>query len=61
VLDDNEIAVIAGVRRGFHDAVAGRVDRLPSRRRDVDALVKTLFPGQRVAANAKPAGGATPV
>src|SRR5262249_12091974 len=40
VLDDNEVAVIAGVRRGFDRAVGRRVHRLTLLGRDVEALMK---------------------
>src|SRR5579864_1654123 len=49
VVEDDEVAVISGVGRGFDRAVRRRVDGLPLFGRDVESLVKARLPGERVA------------
>src|SRR2546428_8312787 len=47
VLEDDQIAVVAGVRRGIDHAIGGRKYRLAPFCRDVEALVGTRLPRGR--------------
>ena len=56
VLEDDQVAVVAGVRRRLDRAVGRRVDRLALVGGDVDALMKARLAGERIAAAAERAG-----
>ena len=56
MLEDDQVAVVAGVRRRLDGAVGRRVDRLALFGRDVEALVEARLAGERIAAAAERAG-----
>src|SRR5437867_2106882 len=56
VLDDDQVAVVAGIRRRLDDAVGGRKNRLTFLRRDVEPLVEARFARERIRPSAKCSG-----
>ena len=50
---DDEVAVVAGIRRRFNFAVGRRVDGLALFGRDVDALMEARLARERIAATAE--------